>query len=110
MEWNYYERHGDPEPDVSVEFSIIYQSPQFHCFCEDSHILHTTPFLSNCRDKDSPPVCTIPDTNIEEIGPYVDSLKAVSKSGVHNPLKNVERYLMYGEISRRVSYALLFIS
>ena len=34
---------------------------------------------------------TIPDTQLDEIQPFVDSLKAVPKSGLHNPLKNPER-------------------
>jgi len=53
-------------------------------------------------DKDAPPVCTIPDTQINELQPYIASLKSVPKSGVHNPLKNNERYLQFGEISRKV--------
>jgi 1-pyrroline-5-carboxylate dehydrogenase len=32
-----------------------------------------------------------PDTQICEIDPFVDSLKAVPKSGLHNPLKKPER-------------------
>lgn len=54
-------------------------------------------------DKHSPPVCTVPDTQGYELGPFVASLKSVPKSGMHNPLKNVERYLKFGEISRKVS-------
>lgn len=33
-------------------------------------------------------------------------MKAVPKSGVHNPLKNNERYLQFGEISRLAGEAL----
>ena len=33
----------------------------------------------------------MPDTQPKETGPFVQSLKAVPKSGLHNPLKNVER-------------------
>lgn len=57
-------------------------------------------------DKDAPPVCTIPDTQGNELGPFIESLKNVPKSGVHNPLKNVERYLQFGEISRKAGAAL----
>jgi len=57
-------------------------------------------------DKDSPPVCTIPDTQGNELGPFVESLRGVPKSGVHNPLKNNERYLQFGEISRKAGEAL----
>jgi len=33
-------------------------------------------------------------------------MNRIPKSGVHNPLKNVERYLQFGEISRRAGQAL----
>ena len=58
--------------------------------------------IPNPMNKDGLPICTVPDTSIDELGPFVQSMEAVSKSGVHNPLKSVERYLMYGEISRKV--------
>lgn len=62
--------------------------------------------IPNPMNKDAPVVCTIPDTNADEIDPFIESMKTVKKSGVHNPLKNVERYLMYGEISRKAGQAL----
>ena len=34
---------------------------------------------------------TLPDPQIEEIQPYVDSLTKIPKSGLHNPYKNPER-------------------
>ena len=33
----------------------------------------------------------LPDPQIDEIQPYVESLRSVPKSGMHNPLKNPER-------------------
>lgn len=48
----------------------------------------------------------MPDTREDELGPFVESLRSVPKSGVHNPLKNVERYLQFGEISRKAGAAL----
>ena len=33
----------------------------------------------------------LPDPQVSEISPYVESLKKVTKSGLHNPLKNPER-------------------
>jgi 1-pyrroline-5-carboxylate dehydrogenase len=54
-------------------------------------------------NKDAYPIFTIPDTQISELGPFFDSLRKVPKSGLHNPLKNPERYVQYGEISRKVS-------
>lgn len=38
---------------------------------------------------------------MEEIGPFVESLKACPKTGLHNPFKNKERYLMLAEVSRK---------
>jgi len=62
--------------------------------------------IPNPLDKNAPAVCTIPDTQVDELGPFIASLKGVPKSGVHNPLKNVERYLQFGEISRKAGEAL----
>lgn len=33
----------------------------------------------------------IPDTQRDEAQPFIDSLKAVPKTGLHNPFKNPER-------------------
>jgi 1-pyrroline-5-carboxylate dehydrogenase len=60
-------------------------------------------------DKDAPSIFTIPDTQADEVQPFIDSLRKVPKSGKHNPLKNPERYVQYGEISRRVCYWLIDI-
>mmetsp|Transcript_25534 Transcript_25534/g.39255 ORF Transcript_25534/g.39255 Transcript_25534/m.39255 type:complete len:549 (+) Transcript_25534:167-1813(+) len=70
----------------------------------------TTPakslIIPNPMDKDAPPVCTVPDTQPEELTPFIESMNRIPKSGVHNPLKNVERYLQFGEISRKAGAAL----
>ena len=55
-------------------------------------------------DRDAHPIFTIPDTQENEIQPFIDSLRKVPKSGLHNPLKNPERYVKYGEISRKVRH------
>jgi 1-pyrroline-5-carboxylate dehydrogenase len=54
-------------------------------------------------DRDSYPIFTVPDTQADEIEPFLESLRKVSKSGKHNPLKNNDRYVKYGEITRKVS-------
>jgi 1-pyrroline-5-carboxylate dehydrogenase len=53
-------------------------------------------------DKNSQPIFTLPDTQVDELAPFFESLRKVPKSGVHNPLKNPDRYVKYGEISRKV--------
>jgi hypothetical protein len=53
-------------------------------------------------DKNAQPIFTLPDTQIDELSPFLESLRKVPKSGVHNPLKNPDRYVKYGEISRKV--------
>ena len=45
---------------------------------------------------------TQPDTTAEEIQPFIEDLQSCSKSGLHNPFKNKERYLMLGEVCRKV--------
>eukprot|EP00775_Hariotina_reticulata_P010386 gene10386-10544_t len=46
---------------------------------------------------------TIPDTQVNEIDHFIQSLQACSKSGLHNPLKNPERYVMYGAVCAKVA-------
>lgn len=36
----------------------------------------------------------VPNTKIDETKEFVDSLKLCPKSGLHNPYKNVDRYLL----------------
>lgn len=60
-------------------------------------------------DKNAPPIFTIPDTQEDELAPFFDSLRKVPKSGMHNPLKNPDRYVKYGEISRRVSTRVAYL-
>jgi len=42
------------------------------------------------------PFLKVPDTT--EYSEFINSLDSCPKSGMHNPLKNVERYLMLGEV------------
>jgi 1-pyrroline-5-carboxylate dehydrogenase len=50
------------------------------------------------------PFIKCPDTGVDgaELDPFVASLSSVPKSGLHNPLKNPERYVELGEITARV--------
>ena len=43
----------------------------------------------------------VPDTL--EYKEFIDSLDICPKSGLHNPLKNVERYLMLGEVCAKTA-------
>ena len=45
----------------------------------------------------------MPNTNEEELKEFAESLKKIPKTGLHNPLKNVQRYVMYGEVCRKAS-------
>ncbi|MCK9352339.1 MAG: aldehyde dehydrogenase family protein [Candidatus Paceibacterota bacterium] len=55
---------------------------------------------------DGTPLYEQPSTQINEIGPFLASLKKCPKSGLHNPIKNVERYKMLGEVSFKAAMAL----
>jgi 1-pyrroline-5-carboxylate dehydrogenase len=48
----------------------------------------------------------VPNTLKSEVTPFIDSLRACPKSGLHNPLKNPERYLLYGDVSAKVAHSL----
>jgi len=49
------------------------------------------------------PMTECPDVSIEEAAPFVERLKNVPRSGLHNPLKNPERYVHLGEVTARVA-------
>ena len=52
------------------------------------------------------PMYSFPDTQMDEIDPFVESLASTPKTGLHNPYKNKERYLMLGEVSRKCAEVL----
>jgi len=47
-----------------------------------------------------------PNTEPDELEPFLNGLSGCPKSGLHNPLKNVERYRMLGQVSFRAAVAL----
>ncbi|KAF4712147.1 Succinate-semialdehyde dehydrogenase, mitochondrial [Perkinsus olseni] len=49
------------------------------------------------------PMLRMPDTSVGELEPFVKSMRAIPKSGLHNPFRNVERYRMYGDISHKLA-------
>lgn len=51
-------------------------------------------------------IILMPSTRVEELKPFMDSLARCPKYGLHNPLYNVERYRMYGDISARAAQLL----
>eukprot|EP00250_Pteridium_aquilinum_P010411 c19365_g1_i3 orf=191-1822(+) len=48
----------------------------------------------------------VPDTTVSELVPFIESSKLCSKSGLHNPLKNLERYLLYGDVSAKAAHCM----
>eukprot|EP00933_Yihiella_yeosuensis_P053074 TRINITY_DN51249_c0_g1_i1.p1 TRINITY_DN51249_c0_g1~~TRINITY_DN51249_c0_g1_i1.p1 ORF type:complete len:565 (+),score=136.92 TRINITY_DN51249_c0_g1_i1:106-1800(+) len=49
---------------------------------------------------------TIPDTSSEEAKQFTANLKKVPKSGLHNPLKNPQRYKLYGDVAAKMAQAM----
>lgn len=48
-----------------------------------------------------------PDTQSEaDLRLFSESLRSCPRSGLHNPLKNPQRYAMYGDISFRLAEAM----
>lgn len=48
----------------------------------------------------------MPYTNSNELEPFRNNAKSCPKTGLHNPLKNPERYVMYGEIMHQAGHEL----
>eukprot|EP01094_Clydonella_sp_ATCC50884_P025674 TRINITY_DN6854_c0_g1_i1.p1 TRINITY_DN6854_c0_g1~~TRINITY_DN6854_c0_g1_i1.p1 ORF type:complete len:548 (+),score=223.69 TRINITY_DN6854_c0_g1_i1:122-1765(+) len=48
----------------------------------------------------------MPDTQEHELGPFLESMRRVPKSGLHNPLRNPERYQLYGEVCKKAAAAI----
>lgn len=53
--------------------------------------------------KNGETIILMPDTQEDELGTFIESLARCPKHGLHNPLKNVERYGMYGDICRNAA-------
>lgn len=47
------------------------------------------------------PFLDIPDTR--DVAPFIAGLKSCPKTGLHNPLKNTERYVMLGRVCARAA-------
>jgi len=45
----------------------------------------------------------VSDTKVEETTEFLNNLRSVSKTGLHNPFKHPERYVQYGNICARAS-------
>lgn len=48
----------------------------------------------------------VPLTKPEEMQPFMEFINSTPRSGLHNPLKNVDRYIKYGEICRKIAECL----
>jgi len=44
-----------------------------------------------------------PDTSVDDMDPFLAGLRSCPKSGLHNPFKNVGRYVMLGQVSFRAA-------
>lgn len=49
----------------------------------------------------------LPNTEKSELSPFIESMTSCPRYGLHNPLHNVDRYLLYGEVSNRAATELL---
>ena len=51
-------------------------------------------------------IIKMPSTSKAELTPFIERMKSIPGTGLHNPLRNVERYIKYGEISFKLGAAL----
>lgn len=49
------------------------------------------------------PFIQMPDTSEEELAPFIESLAKCPPYGLHNPLRNVDRYVLYGQITEKLA-------
>lgn len=49
------------------------------------------------------PFMVVPNTSWEEAQPFVERMASVPRSGLHNPMKNPERYNMLGDVCARAA-------
>lgn len=66
----------------------------------------TVPSTTVIDPMNGDPFLRLPDTTSEEAKEFSLSLNKCSKSGLHNPIKDVHRYLDYGEITFKASQML----
>ena len=48
----------------------------------------------------------VPLTNTTEMKEFKNFINSTPRSGLHNPMKNVDRYLLYGQICRKIAETL----
>eukprot|EP00878_Enallax_costatus_P039600 GHUV01045453.1.p1 GENE.GHUV01045453.1~~GHUV01045453.1.p1 ORF type:complete len:500 (+),score=106.07 GHUV01045453.1:235-1734(+) len=66
-------------------------------------------WTSSARTKTIPdplngePFVQLPDTQVNEVDHFVQSLQSCPKHGLHNPFKNPERYVLYGSVCAKVA-------
>ena len=92
-------------------FSFCYFFTTIFIFCYTQNTvfgewLPTDKYMTLPDPMNGEPFLNCPDTQLYEIEPFVHSLKSVPKSGLHNPLKNSERYLMLGDVTARAATVL----
>lgn len=49
------------------------------------------------------PLLIRPETKSDELEPFLASMRRTKKHGLHNPLKNPERYRLYGDVSAKLA-------
>lgn len=49
------------------------------------------------------PLLIRPETSSSELEPFLAAMRRTKKHGLHNPLKNPERYRMYGDVSAKLA-------
>ena len=51
-------------------------------------------------------IIKMPNTSKAELAPFIERMRSVPGTGLHNPLRKVERYIQYGEVSFQLGSAL----
>eukprot|EP00656_Telonema_subtile_P029297 TRINITY_DN32445_c0_g1_i1.p1 TRINITY_DN32445_c0_g1~~TRINITY_DN32445_c0_g1_i1.p1 ORF type:complete len:554 (-),score=172.13 TRINITY_DN32445_c0_g1_i1:87-1748(-) len=106
--------HGSAFPNVVVTPSWANMNP-VELSAETPHKMHnmvngawsgTESYSTVVDPMNGEAFMSVPSTKGDELQAFLDSAHACPKHGLHNPLRNPERYVMYGEICHNAGHEL----
>uniref|UniRef100_A0A7S1ANL2 Aldehyde dehydrogenase domain-containing protein n=1 Tax=Noctiluca scintillans TaxID=2966 RepID=A0A7S1ANL2_NOCSC len=107
-------KHGDPFPTGIQQPAWATMNPETLSGTNPATLSNlcngewagTREYLEIPDPMNGEPFIQMPNTKGSEIDAFAASAATCSKTGLHNPLKNPERYIMYGEIFHQAGHEL----
>jgi len=103
---NFAQKHGDPFPRGIQQPTWATVNPETLSGATPAKLenllagkwVGTKEYIDIPDPMNGEPFIQMPNTKGDEIDAFVASAGTCSKTGLHNPMKNPERYVMYGEV------------